>query len=155
MSLDKGYFMTDAIEFSAKYKDWVVIKKATVYEDTKPEEIAFALASIRQTLDKKAFEFLGIDLQSLDSYADGITGGKAKRYNDLAAAIQGLGTPEAKAAVEKAIGEKQELKEIANTYMLRRTIQNLKFDTDMNQEMLAKAYKHLKLPKPPGRKPKQ
>jgi hypothetical protein len=147
--------MSDSIEFSARYRDWVVIKKASVHEDTKPEEVAFALASIRQTLDKKSFEFLGIDLCALDSYADSITNGKAKRYNDLAAAIQGLGSPEAKTAVEKSIGQKQELKEIANTYLLRRIMKGLKFDTDMNQEMLAKAYPHLKLPKPPGRRPKQ
>ncbi len=146
--------MSDTIEFSAKYRNWVVIKKATVHEDTKPEEVAFALASIRQTLDKKAFEFLGMDLGSLDAYVDTVTSGKAKRYNDLAEAIQALGSPEAKAAVQKAVGANEELKEIAGTYLLRRTIQNLKFDTDMNQEMLAKAYKHLKLPKAPGRKPK-
>ncbi len=145
----------EGIEFSAKYKNWVVIKKATVHDDTKPEEVSFALASVRQTLDKKAFEFLGMDLNVLDAYVDTITKDKAKRYGDLAAAVQELGTPGAKAAVEKAIGTKTELKEIANTYMMRKTLLNLKFDTDINQEMLAKAYSHLKLPKPPGRKPKQ
>jgi hypothetical protein len=147
--------MSDSIEFSAKYRDWVVIKKASVQEDTKPEEVAFALASIRQTLDKKAFEFLGIDLAVLDAYVESITKGKAKRYNDLAAAIQELGTPGAKATVDKAIKSKEELKEIANTYLIRRTLQSLKFDTDINQEMLSKAYSYLKMPKPPGRKPKQ
>ncbi len=147
--------MPDSIEFSAKYRDWLVIKKASVNEETKPEEIAFTLASIRQTLDRKSFEFLGIDLKALDSYVEGITAGKAKRFNDLASAIQALGTPGAKAAVEKSIGAKTELKDIANTYLLRKTLQNLKFDCDVNQEMLSKAYSYLKLPKPPGRKPKQ
>ena len=147
--------MSDSIEFSAKYKNWVVIKRATVYEDTKPEEIALAITSIKQTLDRKAFEFLGMDLAALDAYAEGITKGKAKRLNDLASVIQELGTPAAKAAVEKAIGQKPELKDIANTYLMRRTLQSLKFDCDVNQDMLAKAYPTLKIPKPPGRKPKQ
>ncbi len=145
----------DAIEFTAKYRDWISIKKLTVRENTTPEEVAFHLAAIRQTLDKKSFEFLGMNLTPLDAFAESTTAGKKKSFKDLAVCIESISSPEAKTAVETACAVKEELKEIANTYLIRRIMQNLKFDTDMNQEMLAKVYPNLKLPKPKGRLPKK
>lgn len=144
----------DSIDFAAKYKDWVVIKKATIHEDMKPEEIAFHLASIRQTIDRKAFELLGVDTKALDDYAAKITGGMRKGFSNLAEALKVLDTKEAKESVGKACGGKEELSEIAGTYLFRKVVQNLKFDFDVSNEMLSKAYPHLKMPKPPGRKPK-
>lgn len=145
----------DSIEFSAKWKEWVVIKKASIRDDTKPEEIAFALASIRQTIDRKSFEILGIDINALDSYANSVAGGKRKSYKDLGEVIQALSSKEAKDAVEKSCAGKPELEEVAKTYLFRKVIQTLGFDFDVNQEMLAKVYPNLKLPKPRGRQPKK
>lgn len=141
-----------SIDFAASYRGWVVIKKASVHEDTKPEEIAFQLASIRQTIDRKAFEILGVDTKALDDYALSVTKEGRKNYQSLANAIQALGSSEAKAAAGKAAG-KAENEEPAKVYLLRRIVQNLGFDLDVNQEMLAKVYPNLKLPKPRGRKP--
>jgi len=145
----------DAVELSARYKNWIVIKKLTIRDNTTPEEIVFHLASIRQTIDRKAFEFLGLDTATLDAYADSITKGKGKKFADLGAAIQTLGSPEAKLAIEKGCAGKEIHKEVANAYLLRRVMQNLKFDVDVNQEMLARVYPNLKVPKPRGRLPKQ
>jgi hypothetical protein len=145
---------SDSIEFLAKYKNWLAVKKISISEDTKPEEIALQLSSIRQSIDKKSFEILGIDTNALDAYAVQLTGGARKSYNTLAQVIQKLGTGEAKETASKASGGKQELVEIALTYLFRRVAQNLAFDFDVNPEMLQKAFPHLKLPKPPGRKPK-
>lgn len=144
-----------SIDFSAKYKDWIVIKKASILPDTKPEEIAFQLASIRQTIDRKAFEILGIDTKALDAYAATITSGMRKSYKDMAQAVQALGSPQSKEAVSSACGSRSELEEPAKTYLFRKVIQGLGFDFDVNQEMLAKVYPHLKLPKPRGRQPKK
>ena len=144
----------DSIDFLAKYKEWIAIKKMSISDDTKPEEIAFHLASIRQTIDKKAFEILGIDTKQLDDLANKITGGARKSYKALAEAIASLGDQEARDIVAKACNGKEELQEVANAYLLRKVVQNLGFDFDVNQEMLAKVYPQLKIPKPLGRKPK-
>jgi len=144
----------DSIDFLAKYKDWIAIKKMSISDDTKPEEIAFHLASIRQTIDKKAFEVLGINTKQLDELANKITSGARKSYKALAEAIASLGSQEARDIVAKACNGKEELQEVANAYLLRKVVQNLGFDFDVNQEMLAKVYPQLKIPKPLGRKPK-
>jgi hypothetical protein len=144
----------DSIEFLAKYKNWIAIKKMSISDDVKPEEIAFHLASIRQTIDKKAFEILGIDTSILDEEANKITGGARKSFKSLAEAISSLSSEEAREAVQKACKGKEELQEVANAYLLRKVVQNLGFDFDVNQEMLAKVYPELKIPKPLGRKPK-
>lgn len=145
----------ESIEFSARYKDWIVIKRAKIYEDTTPEEIVFNLASIRQSLDRKAFEILGIDTKVLDEYADKTTNNARKSYVNLAQCMQALGSSEARGIVEKACNGKERLNEVASTYLFRKVVQNLKFDFDVNQEMLSKAYPNLKLPAPRGRKPKK
>ncbi len=146
---------TDSIEFSAKWREWVVIKRTTIREDTKAEEIVFSLASIRQTIDRKAFEFLGIQTGILDEYAIKASSGKKKNLKDLGELVQALGAAQARDAVSASCASKPELQEIARVYLLRKAIQALGFDLDVNQEMLSKAYPHLKLPKPRGRKAKQ
>ncbi|MGC8671361.1 MAG: DUF2666 family protein [Candidatus Micrarchaeia archaeon] len=144
----------ESIEFYANYKGWVAVKKITIREDTKPEEVAAQVAGIRQSIDRKAFELLGIDTQALDAYAASITKDMRKSYSNLAKVIESLGKQEAKEQVSKATGGKPELEEIAATYLFRKVVQNLAFDFDVTQDMLEKAYPYLKMPKPPGRKPK-
>jgi len=144
----------ESIEFYARYKNWVAVKKITIREDTKPEEIVAQIASIRQSIDRKAFEILGIDTQALDAYAASLTKDMRKSYSNLAKIVESLGKQEAKEQISKATGGKPELEEIAATYLFRRVVQNLAFDFDISQEMLEKAYPYLKMPKPPGRKPK-
>jgi len=149
-----GSSESDSIEFLAKYREWVAIKKMSISNDVKPEEVAFHLASIRQTIDRKAFEILGIKTSELDAYADKLTNNARKSYKNLAELLPSLGSQEAKAVVENSCKEKPELGEVANAYLFRKVAQNLGFDFDVNQEMLAKVYPYLKIPKPLGRKPK-
>ena len=145
----------DSIEFAAKYKNWVAIKKLSIRDDTKPEEVALSLSSIRQTTDKKAFEILGIDTVPLDTYAAKLTEGMRKSYSSLSKALEGLDAKEAKAVAEAACKDKKELTEIANVYLFRKVVQNLKYDFDVNPAVLSKAFPELKVPKPPGRAPKK
>lgn len=145
----------ESIEFSARWKDWVVIKRTTIREGTKPEEIVFTLAAIRQSIDRKAFDFIGIDTKALDDYAASISAGMKKNFKDLGQVVQALGTPQSKEAVAKACASKPEADEIARTYLFRKAVQSLGFDFDVNQEMLSKIYPELKMPKPRGRTPKK
>ena len=146
-----------SVEFSAKWKDWIAVKKLTIREDTKPEEVAFSLASIRQSIDRKAFEIFGehIDIVGLDSYAAKIASNKKKNFKDMADVILQLSSTESKKVVENSCSKNPDLKDIASTYLFRKVVQALGFDFDVNQEMLAKIYKELKLPKPRGRQPKK
>ncbi len=146
---------SESVEFSARWRNWVVIKRTTIRQDTKPEEVAFSLASIRQTIDRKAFEILGINTQELDNYAAKVCTGKRKSFKDMAETVQSLTSSEAKGLIEKSCAEKPELGEIAKTYLFRKVIQGLGFDFDVNQEMLSKVYPNLKMPKPRGRMPKK
>jgi hypothetical protein len=145
---------SDSIEFVARYKNWLAVKKIQITEGTAPEEIALQLSSIRQSVDRKSFEILGIDTAAIDAYAAELTKGARKSYPALAEALQRLGTKEVKEFVKGATGGKEELAELASTYLFRRTVQNLAFDFDVNPDLLQKAYPKLKVPKPPGRKPK-
>ncbi len=145
----------DSIEFLAKYKDWVAIKKMGIKPGTTPEEVAFHLAGIRQSLDRKAFEILGIDTASLDSYAAQLVGNSRKSYASLAEVVQKLGSGEAKGVATKACNGKEELSAIATVYLFRKIVQGMGFDLDVNQKMLSKIYPNLKVRKPLGRKPKE
>ena len=144
----------DSIEFTARYKEWLAVKKISIAEGTKPEEVVLQLAGIRQSIDRKAFEILGIDTKLLDAYGTSITSGMRKSYSNLSQVVGLLGKKEAKEQAAKACNGKSELEEIAGIYLFRNVVQKLMFDFDVNQEMLQKAYPNLKLPKPPGRRPK-
>lgn len=144
----------DSIEFFARYKDWVAVKKISIKEGTRPEEIALQISSIRQSVDKKSFEILGLDTKALDAYAETLTKGARKSFPALAEVLQKLGTKEVKESLKTATGGKEELAEIAATYLFRRVVQGLQFDFDLNPDLLQKAYPGLKIPKPMGRRPK-
>lgn len=144
----------DSIEFVAKYKNWVAVKKIQITEGLAPEEIALQLSTIRQSVDRKSFEILGIDTAAIDAYASEFTKGTRKSFSALAEVVQKLGTKEVKEKLKAATNGKDELTEIAQVYLFRRVVQGLQFDFDVNPDLLQKAYPGLKVPKPPGRKPK-
>ena len=144
----------DSVEFLARYKDWVAVKRIRITEGTLPEEIVLQLAGIRQSVDRKSFEILGIDVKALDEYATELTKGTRKSYGALAEAVQKLGTKEIKEVLKNSTGGKEELAGIAQTYLFRRVVQGLQFDFDVNPDLLQKAYPKLKIPKPLGRRPK-
>ena len=68
----------DSVEFLAKYKNWVAVKKIRITEGTVPEEIVLQLSGIRQSVDRKSFEILGIDVEAMDEYATELTKGTRK-----------------------------------------------------------------------------
>ncbi|MGI0141399.1 MAG: DUF2666 family protein [Candidatus Micrarchaeales archaeon] len=144
----------DSVDFMAKYGTWVSIKKMSINQKTTPQEIVMHLASIRQNIDRKAFEMLGIDTKALDEFALTFTAGKRKSFAGLAEALDGFGKGDIKAALEKAANGKEELKKITSIYLFRCIVKNLGFDFDVNPEILQKAYPELKIPKPPGRQRK-
>jgi hypothetical protein len=139
----------------AKYKDWIAIKRMGIREGTKPEEIVYHLAGIRNTLDARMYKMLGIDTALLDAAAESVSNGLRKGYGSLSQAISGLGSAEARGAVENACAANKALGRLAETYLLGKVITNLGYDTSINQLQLSKIFPELKPPKAPGRRKKQ
>ncbi|MGC8571986.1 MAG: DUF2666 family protein [Candidatus Micrarchaeia archaeon] len=135
------------VQFFAKYKDWVSIKKYGIYNDTKPEEIAFDLTLIRRTLDNKIYKLLGINLDILDKFADSATAGGKKSASLLTTTIEKFLSNEAKSAIENACGNDKKLKPIAEAYLLNKLITNAGYETAIDPITLSKIYPYLKLPK--------
>lgn len=144
----------DSIEFLAKYKNWIAVKKIAITETTAPEDIVLGLSGIRQSVDRKSFEILGVNTAAIDAYALELAKGARKSYPALGEVLQKLNTKEVKETVKNACGGKEELSQIGMTYLFRRVVQGLAFDFDVNPDLLQKAYPNLKVPKPPGRRPK-
>jgi hypothetical protein len=143
------------IDFMIKYRDWVAIKRMGIRQDTKPHEIVFHLAGIRGSIDKRAYSLLGIKTAVIDAFAASLTAGQRKSYDSLSTAIASLGKPEAKRVIDEACGENKDLKPLAETYLLDRTITGIGYDTFLNQQAMSKIWKELKLPKQRGRKAKK
>jgi hypothetical protein len=148
-----GASSSDSIEFSAKYGSWVAVKRITIHGDTKPAEVAAHLASVRQSIDRKSFEILGIDTAKLDAFSESMK--SKKSYSNLAQAIERMGSADAKKAIADACAGKPELTQIAGAYLIGKVIRSAGFDVEVNLKALEKAYPDLKLPKPPGRRKKE
>ena len=142
------------VDFLAKYKDWISIKRLGIRPDTKPEEIVFHMAGIRNTIDVKAFPFMGIKTAPLDAAASKLTEDKRKSFADLSQAILGLNGTEAKRAVEEACADKKELAPLAWIYLIGRVLNNLDYDASINQKTISKIFPNLKIKKPLGRQKK-
>lgn len=144
---------SEYVDFMARYKDWITIKRLGIRGDTKPEEITHHLAGIRAVIDRKAYSFLDIDTASLDAYASKITAGMRKGYSSLVNVATSLGNSETKSTLKKACGDKK-LMPIAETYLLGKAMTNIGFDSGINQKLMSRVFPALKPPKVPGRKPK-
>jgi hypothetical protein len=142
---------SEYIDFMAKYKDWISIKRMGIYANTKPEEVVFHLALVRTTIDNKAFPILGINTSMLDAVANKATAGKKKSYASLSEAILALNNAETKKVIADSCGEKKELAPVAEIYLMGKVLTNLKFDSSINQEALSKIYPDLKMKKPRGK----
>lgn len=140
----------DEISFVAKYKDWIVVKKKSIDEETKNEEIIATLSSISDTTTKKAFDFSGINKTAIESYVSEITKGKRKGFGTLAEIFSQLKQNEVKERLVGACGEEKFLP-IAEAYFLKSILSSLGYFTSINSEILRKIYPELKIPKPRGR----
>ncbi|MCL4404474.1 DUF2666 domain-containing protein [Candidatus Marsarchaeota archaeon] len=136
------------IDFSAKYKEWVAIKRLGITGSTKPEEIAYHLAGIRSTVDSKAFKILGIDTDAIDEKVKSLLLGKGA--SAVSQAIMELEKPEFKKLLSSAC-QSQTLAPFAKTYALNRLINHVGYETSLSQLALSKVFKELKPPKAPGR----
>jgi Protein of unknown function (DUF2666) len=142
------------IDFMAKYKDWIAIRRLGIRADTRPEEVVMHMAGVRTLIDSKSYPMLGIKVGILDEYANKLTNGARKSYATLGKAIESLSASETKSIIDSAC-ENKALTPIAEVYLLSKTITNLGYDTGINPAQMAKIFPGLKMPKVPmGRKKK-
>lgn len=134
------------IEFMARYKDWVVIKRLGIRDSTKPEEVAMHLAVVKGSLEPKLYKFLGIDTDALDSFADGLTKGLRKGYDSLLQTLPKLKGQEARDALSRAC-KNPDTSHIAESYLLGRMLAKLGVEAFATPEMLVKVFPELKIPK--------
>jgi hypothetical protein len=137
------------IDFMAKYKDWISIRRLGIRPDTKPEEIVHHMAGVRSVIDNKSYLFLGIKTGVLDEYAGRLTSGMRKGYESLSKAVQSMSGSETKSVLENSC-ENKELTPIAEAYLLSKVVTNLGYDTGINQVTMSKIFPYLKMPKAPG-----
>lgn len=139
----------DEINFSAKYKDWISIKKMDIDEKTATPEVVHMLSNVGDSIARKAFEFSGIDRGKIDSYVLDLIKGKRKGYSTLSEIFGSIKQNELKEILISASSE--QLLPIAEVYFMRSLLRNLGYDVEINGEMLSKIYPELKFPKPKGR----
>jgi hypothetical protein len=154
MHLEGSKTPSNVISFLAKYGKWISIKKMNVRNDTKPEEIAAQLASILLTVDKKMFEYTGIDMNLLDAYVASL-GKMRKSAANLEKLVNILDSEEAKAKIKNASRNGSGLEEVSRIYLFRQLLGAMKLNFDLNADELTSVYPNLKIPMPPGRKPKK
>lgn len=137
------------VDFSAKYKEWVAIKRLGITNQTKPEEISYHLAGIRATIDSKMFKILGINTDAIDERVKQVQK-SGKNAQAVAQAMLELEKPDFKKLLSDSC-QSQTLLPFAKTYALNRLINEIGFETSLSQLALSKVFKELKPPKVPGR----
>ncbi|MFH0818357.1 MAG: DUF2666 family protein [Candidatus Micrarchaeota archaeon] len=157
--------MDGEIAFSAKYGSWISIKKMSIDDKTSPAEVAFALSGITNTIDRKGFVFLGIDIDLVDAYVEKIVGSRRRSYGAVAEIFSNLKQADIKGELLKAIKPTvaplppdktgnpvswEEKLPLAESYFMRSLMTRLGFDFNVNGDALAKLYPDLKFPKPKG-----
>lgn len=143
---------SEYIDFIARYKDWVAVKKMAVRKETRPEEIVFHLSGIRNSFDKKLFSIMGINLDLLDEFSRSVSK-KSKTYSELGQVLSALDSKDAKEAIAKSCDKK--ISKIAEIYLLGRVMADSGFDTSVTQQMISKMYPDLKLKIPKLGRPKK
>ncbi len=134
------------IDFMAKYKEWIAIRRLGIRPGTTPQEIVYHMAGIRNTIDSKAYAVLGINTGVLDKFADDATSGVRKGSAGLAAVAAKIGDAAARQAAGDACADKK-LEPLAEIYLLGKMITNLGYDTSINQSVMSKVFPELKPPK--------
>jgi hypothetical protein len=147
---------SEYVDFLAKYKEWITIKRLGIRPGTKPEEVVFHLAGIRNVADQRSYRILGMDVDKLNGLAQKIASGKAKKYSGLSDLAKEMSSQAIKNEIAEMAGSAT-LQKFAEIYVLNRVMNAIGLDTAITQEYMSKAYPELKLkiPKGLGRKKKE
>jgi hypothetical protein len=150
----KNPLTAEGISFMAKYGDWIAVKKLSITPNTKPEEIAAHLSSIRIAADRKIAQVLGVDTDSLDAYASASTDRMRKSAANIEKIVSIMCTEETKKQIDSSISNGAP-RSAAVVYLFGKMLQNIKLDLEVSPDTLMDMFPGLKIPKPKGRMPGQ
>ena len=137
------------VVFTARYKDWMVVKKLSIESNTTPQEVSAILASVEATLSRKSYEFTGINQAKIEELASKLTSGKRKSYVSLSEALSSLKPTELKTELLAACPTPAHLP-IAENYLLKCMLDNLGFKTNLDTETISGTFPEIKITKPRG-----
>ncbi|ADG13929.1 DUF2666 domain-containing protein [Methanocaldococcus infernus] len=131
--------MEEKIEFLAKHKNWFVVKKLKIDENTEDIEIARLLASIDETVSRKFLEYLPFDLKKLEEIADQIYVKKKGRVKEeeIAEALKKLKSPAVSRKLNE-ITESKEGKEILKIILNNIILERLGIETRVPSRLIEK-----------------
>lgn len=137
------------VVFTARYKEWMVIKKLSVVENTTPQEVSAALASIEATLTRKSYQFTGINRPAIEAIAEKLVKGKRKSFVSLSEALSSLKPTGLKNELLTACPTPKHLP-IAENYLLKVMLDLLGFKTNLDTQTLSEVFPEIKVTKPRG-----
>jgi len=122
--------MEEHINFSAKYKSWVVVKKMKVEDEIEDVDVSRLLLSIRDTLDSKIFEFLeeDFDVKGLEREADELVPPGRLKEEQIAAVLKAVNSPKTTKMLKGFTEEKLKL-EVYKRLYTEIVLQKLKLKT--------------------------
>jgi hypothetical protein len=139
----------EEVVFTARYKEWMVVKKLSIDDKISPQEIAATLASIEATISRKSYEFTGINREMIDAIAEKLAGGKRKSFSSLAEALSSRKPAELKVELLTACPTPAHLP-IAENYLVKTLLDRMGFKTNLDLETLSGTFPEIKVPKPRG-----
>ena len=138
----------EEIAFVARHKDWMVVKKLLIEQNTLPEEIALALASIDKTMVRKSYDYTGIKTDIIEAYAATVAK-KGRTFSNLSAIFGSLSPGTVKAALLPACPTPAHYP-IAESYFVKKLLEEIGYDPCLEPETLGKVFPHIKVAKPRG-----
>jgi len=110
--------MDEHINFSAKYKSWVVVKKMKVGEEIEDIDVGRILLSIRDTLNDKIYDFIGqdFDTKALEAMADELVPTGRLKEDQIAAVLKGVRSPKTTKKLKELTDEKLKLEVYKQLY---------------------------------------
>ena len=119
--------MEDKINFFAKHEKWIVVKKMDIDENTEKIDIARLLISIRDTVNKKVFEYFDeeFDLQKIENIISDIVPDGKLSEEKIAEIFKKLKSP----IVTKRLEGDKLKKEISKQILTEKVLQKIKLKT--------------------------
>ncbi|MGC8622791.1 MAG: DUF2666 family protein [Candidatus Micrarchaeia archaeon] len=134
------------IDFMARYRDWIAIKRIGIREGTDPKEVSLYLATVKETIEPKFYKFLEIDMQALDELADSMTKGMKKGYDSLAAVLPRMNDKSVKESILKACKDPK-TKPMAESYLFGRILSDLEIEAFTTPKTFVKMFPEYKISK--------
>lgn len=141
----------EGITFSAKFGDWVAIKKMTIDKLSKNPEIAYMLSGVNETATRKGFELLGVSGGPLEAAAAQATRGKRKSFGALLESLENLADSTLEDRLRQGAAQKGSKTSLERAFLARSLLKALSYDVVPDSDTLQKVYPELKFPKPKGR----